>query len=100
MTNTAQQTRVEIINDRCADCGADGYVAATPEGEIRTDWWGLAFPNGVEGLVILCGSEHGGGDAVCDSCERGREAEIVARRRQEDADDSDLVDPDCKEEAS
>lgn len=61
----------------CADCGCEGPVCATPNGEI--EFGGMLFKAARErGDSVLCGSKRDG-EPVCDECEEARdEAEVCS----------------------
>jgi hypothetical protein len=56
---------------KCADCGAEGYETATPDGDVQdAELRTLAMTGNPE---VLCASKHGGA-LVCDDCEEKRDA--------------------------
>lgn len=67
------ETIIPVEYRDCPDCGAYGWVASTPDGEINIDGFLLApSPADVEGRKLLCGSKYDG-CAVCDDCEQARD---------------------------
>ena len=64
----------------CADCGAEGYEAANPDGDMMRDGSPIQVTD-TDGAEVLCASKWSGA-LVCEDCEEKRDLQHRAQRSQ------------------